>query len=295
MALHATHIEYLIPADQADFIEEIAWSMGCLCIDHRPPSHDAWPAEIAAVPLDKETILRVTFTEEDSALAFLHQIQSEIGLIGQQSQETVLDDWLEYHRPYAQPIVLKEIMILPETAPEDITTHDPGIIYLPPGLGFGTGRHETTKLCLEFLTRELCGQKTVIDFGSGSGILSIAALKMGASHVQYHDYDAQAMRASCDNLKKHGYSEQSTGVEHSADLKKSDILCANILFEPLIQLASIFTECIKDHGFGIFSGLLHTQADAFQKCYTDLGWHVVCMNRENDWVAFLLQKKSSIS
>ncbi|CBJ82910.1 methylation of 50S ribosomal subunit protein L11 [Xenorhabdus bovienii str. Jollieti] len=144
-------------------------------------------------------------------------------------------------------------------------------VMLDPGLAFGTGTHPTTSLCLQWLDGLDLTGKTVIDFGCGSGILAIAALKLGAKQAIGIDIDPQAIQASRDNAERNGVSAQLTlylSKNQPADLK-CDIVIANILAGPLRELAPIIGSLPKSGGFLGLSGVLASQAEGVVQAYNN--------------------------
>ncbi|MBE2893922.1 50S ribosomal protein L11 methyltransferase [Spirabiliibacterium falconis] len=143
-------------------------------------------------------------------------------------------------------------------------------VMLDPGLAFGTGTHPTTALCLEWLDSLDLTEKTVIDFGCGSGILAIAALKLGAKAAIGIDIDPQALQASEQNAQNNGVGGKLT-LYHANDVPttlKGDIVVANILAEPLRLLApQIAQTLLKPQGQVCLSGILDTQADEIAQIY----------------------------
>ncbi|WOT04842.1 50S ribosomal protein L11 methyltransferase [Shewanella youngdeokensis] len=143
-------------------------------------------------------------------------------------------------------------------------------VILDPGLAFGTGTHPTTALCLEWLDGLDYQNKQVIDFGCGSGILAVAALKLGATHVTGIDIDYQAIEASKANAERNGVAAQLAlylPEDQPADLK-ADILVANILAGPLRELAPLIAENVKPGGQLALSGLLKEQAEEVSAFYS---------------------------
>ncbi|EOC7934406.1 50S ribosomal protein L11 methyltransferase [Vibrio cholerae] len=144
-------------------------------------------------------------------------------------------------------------------------------VMLDPGLAFGTGTHPTTALCLEWLDNlDLIG-KTVIDFGCGSGILAIAAIKLGAAKVIGIDIDPQALLASKDNAARNGVEDQ-IDVYLPKDQPEglvADVVVANILAGPLRELSSIIKGLLKPGGQLAMSGILDTQAESVAEFYRD--------------------------
>lgn len=142
-------------------------------------------------------------------------------------------------------------------------------IKLDPGLAFGTGTHPTTSLCLQWLDSQNLTNKTLIDYGCGSGILAIAALLLEAKKVYAIDIDPQAITATQDNLQRNEIAENrlTLGLPEQVTLPQADILIANILAEPLRQLAESIANSVKSGGNLVLSGLLIEQADAIADIY----------------------------
>ncbi|OTA19254.1 ribosomal protein L11 methyltransferase [Xenorhabdus beddingii] len=144
-------------------------------------------------------------------------------------------------------------------------------VMLDPGLAFGTGTHPTTSLCLQWLDGLDLAGKTLIDFGCGSGILAIAALKLGAKQAIGIDIDPQAIQASRDNAERNGVSDQLTlylSKDQPSDLE-CDIVIANILAGPLRELAPIIGSLPKSGGLLGLSGVLASQAEGVAQAYDD--------------------------
>ncbi len=144
-------------------------------------------------------------------------------------------------------------------------------VMLDPGLAFGTGTHATTALCLEWLERIDLKGKTVIDFGCGSGILAIAAIKLGAAKVVGIDIDPQAITASKDNAARNGVADQLELFlpQDQPENLVADVVVANILAAPLRELSSIITAHVAPGGVLAMSGVLDTQANDVASYYTD--------------------------
>lgn len=150
-------------------------------------------------------------------------------------------------------------------APDGRRPEDPEAItvQLDPGLAFGTGTHPTTALCLKWLDQAQVDGKTIIDFGCGSGILSIAALLLGANSVTAVDHDPQALQATADNAEKNRVRNNLTILDNQQLLGViADITLANILANTIIELEPLFAAHTKSCGQIILSGILEEQADA---------------------------------
>ncbi|AUI87223.1 ribosomal protein L11 methyltransferase [Vibrio azureus] len=144
-------------------------------------------------------------------------------------------------------------------------------VMLDPGLAFGTGTHPTTALCLEWLESLDLSGKTVIDFGCGSGILAIAAIKLGAQQVIGIDIDPQALQASLDNAQRNGVADKLEVYlpQNQPQGLVADVVVANILAGPLRELAPVIKSLVKPGGGLAMSGVLDTQAEDVANYYRD--------------------------
>lgn len=156
-------------------------------------------------------------------------------------------------------------------------------LILDPGLAFGTGSHATTSLCLTWLESADLTNKHVIDYGCGSGILALAALKLGAKHVQAVDIDEQALIATQNNAFTNAITSTDLTLGQPDTLSSPvDILIANILLEPLLALKTRFRELLKDNGTLVVSGLLAEQVPVLINAYhTDFEHQATHI--EQDW------------
>lgn len=158
-------------------------------------------------------------------------------------------------------------------------------IILDPGLAFGTGTHPTTALCLEWLDENIKGNETVIDYGCGSGILAMAAIKLGAQKVYAVDIDPEALIVTKENIKINKLPTEKIEVLLPEELPeiKADILIANILANPLMDLAPLFKTLIKPQGKIALSGILAEQQTTVKKHYEK--WFLINQPQaQNEWI-----------
>lgn len=156
-------------------------------------------------------------------------------------------------------------------------------VMLDPGLAFGTGTHPTTALCLEWLDGLDLQGKTVVDFGCGSGILGVAALKLGAKHCIGIDIDPQALIATKENAKRNGVDHQFDVFlpEHQPSIS-ADVVVANILSGPLLELRQVISDFCQSGGQLVLSGILAEQVESIEKAYlTD--FHLEASKVSGDW------------
>ncbi|MGD8587758.1 MAG: 50S ribosomal protein L11 methyltransferase [Chromatiales bacterium] len=194
--------------------------------------------------------------------------------------------WLEHFKPMRFG---RRLWICPAGQPPSVT--DAVIVELDPGLAFGTGTHPTTALCLEWLEgRDLAG-KSMIDYGCGSGILAIAALRLGAASVVAVDHDPQALDATHDNAQKNHVLERlTTHLPSAAPQRPQDLLVANILAGPLIELAPHLCSLLIPGGRFALSGILAEQASRVEAAYAPFA-ELGSRQQKEEWVLIQGRKK----
>jgi len=159
------------------------------------------------------------------------------------------------------------------------------VVTIEPGLGFGTGSHATTRLCLEWLSRQQLQKKTVLDFGCGSGILGIASLALGASRVTAVDIDEHALTAARDNARRNDCLAQLQVLpaQHLNPIARFDVIMANILSSTLIELEPNLRIYSQSGAHIGLSGILTSQADEVVSAYEK--WiDLKCSAEQDDWV-----------
>ncbi len=205
-------------------------------------------------------------------------------------------DWAEAWKANYHPVRLgRHLLICPEwikikTAPDDV------VITLDPGMAFGTGTHPTTQLCLEVLEERVQPGMQVVDLGCGSGILSIAAAKLGADSVLAVDIDPIAVTATQQNTARNGMEHKITAREGSLiDVLETgqqfDLLAANILARIIIQMSNEnLGDLVRPGGTGIFSGIIAEQAAEVESALRHTGLKPFARQQQGDWVAILAKR-----
>ncbi|MFQ3187877.1 MAG: ribosomal protein L11 methyltransferase [Gammaproteobacteria bacterium] len=232
------------------------------------PLYEPLPGD---TPIWQHSIVTGLFTQKQSLEALYdgliqrlpeHQIHT--------AKKTVVDDqdWSRVHLQYFKPIQCAEkLWVVPSwhEAPDPSAVN----IQLDPGLAFGTGGHATTALCLSWLGQHDIQKKSVIDYGCGSGILAIAAYKLGADELHSVDIDPQALDASRENARRNDIDPTLLNISLPEDFNSEpvDLLIANILSGPLVEFAPKFAELVKPGGQILLSGILETQANDIKQAY----------------------------
>ena len=202
------------------------------------------------------------------------------------ASQSILEDqdWERVHLKHFKPIQCAlNLWVVPGwlSAPDPSATN----IQLDPGLAFGTGSHPTTRLCLEWMAHQDFNHQSVIDYGCGSGILAIAACKLGAASVFAVDIDPQALSASTENALRNDIEMKMLHISLVTQMEKVevDLLIANILSGPLIELAPRFADLVKPEGRIMLSGILKHQLNDVKSAYQPF-FNLDAVKESEDWV-----------
>ena len=228
-----------------------------------------------------------------SVLQAVAQVAQLSSLPGYRLSQVEEQDWVRLTQSQFGPIqISSRLWIVPtwHQAPDPAAVN----LILDPGLAFGTGSHPTTHLCLAWLDENLRGGEYVLDYGCGSGILAIAALKLGAGHATGIDIDPQAVVASRDNAVRNqcdpGKAEFYTAQADVTAGAQADIVVANILANPLIALAPLLARATRRSGRIALSGILKEQAQEVENAYRQ--WFEMSAAAEREgWVLLTGTKK----
>jgi ribosomal protein L11 methyltransferase len=221
-------------------------------------------------PLWSHTRVTGLFDADADIAKLIEDLKASLALdeLPEHSLETLADrEWeREWLRDFRAMRFGARLWICPADSTPDQA--DAVVVRLDPGLAFGTGTHATTAMCLEWLDGHPPAGRHVIDYGCGSGILAIAACKLGASDVTAVDIDPQAIQATQENARRNAVSLQAM-LPGEFDAAAADLLLANILANPLIELAGILKGLVKPGGCIVMTGILAEQAEAVMAAYRD--------------------------
>ncbi|QNM14460.1 50S ribosomal protein L11 methyltransferase [Fusobacterium hominis] len=205
-------------------------------------------------------------------------------------QEDYENNW----KKYLYPEKVSEKFVVKPTWREYTPESDELIIELDPGRAFGTGSHPTTSLCLKLMEEVIKPGDSVIDVGTGSGILMIAAERLGASEIYGTDIDEMAVAAAKENLELNSIDSTKAKV-YKGDLisvvknKKFDVVVANILADVLLILIKDISKVVKKGGKIIFSGIIEDKCDIVKKEVENLGFEVAQVKQDKEWRALLIK------
>ena len=256
----------------ADTIAELLEQLGALAVSYTDaedsPILEPKPGERRLWPNTEVTGLLEQGTDPKPILAVLKQLLGDhIPMVA-----TTLEDknWIRAWMDQFKPLKFgQHLWICPSWLSVD--EKDSVVVMLDPGLAFGTGTHPTTSLCLSYLDSLDLKDKDVLDYGCGSGILAIAALKLGAKSATGVDIDEQALIASKENAKRNGVEDKLQlimGTDKKPDLPQFPVTVANILAGPLAELEPIIASLTQSGGKLALSGILTEQADSVIEAYS---------------------------
>ena len=262
-------------ADHAEALSESLLAHGALSVDLLDADADT-PDEQAifgepgepAASVWQHNLINALFEQDADVESILQSCYAELGITPparHRIEKLEENDWVRLTQSQFDPIrISPRLWIVP-------TWHmpaDPAAINiaLDPGLAFGTGSHPTTRLCLRWLDANLAGGETVLDYGCGSGILAIAALKLGAGNAIGVDIDAQAVQASRDNAQAN-HVRADFFLPDDIRLAQYDVVVANILTNPLRALAPLLAGATRPGGRIVLSGILAAQAAEVARIY----------------------------
>ena len=259
--------------DQADFVSEILMGLGSISVTFSDTHDDAiFEPPVGETPLWQDTTISALFAE-DVDQAHVQAMLLQLCKIEQSSFDLLTDRvWEdECKKDFHAMQFGQRIWICPSWEDASNLPDDAIIIDMDPGLAFGTGTHQTTDLCLQYLDGNPPVDQTVVDYGSGTGVLAIAAVKLGAKSAVAVDNDPQAVLATIDNVKINQVDERIK-VLHTDDegsLNKVDLLIANILANPLVGLCEHFSALVKSGGKITLSGILQEQLEMVLEAYSE--------------------------
>jgi ribosomal protein L11 methyltransferase len=287
-------IEFPLAALDVELVETALQDLGASCITFvdggDEPVLEPKPGEFR---LWSDTLVRALFQGEPANAA--RNLESLAAVLGPHITRTAQvrtvknQDWERVWLTDWKSMRFGRRLWVCPTAAEPPDDPNAVVVRLDPGLAFGTGTHPTTALCLQILDSLPVSGRNVIDYGCGSGILGIAALKLGAAHVTAVDLDPQALLATRDNAIRNGVSA-NIDVQGVDDVQGADMegllpaycVMANILAGPLIELAPKLTAACEPGGYLLLSGLLKTQAYEVKAAYA-CGFDMVQVVERDDW------------
>lgn len=236
--------------------------------------------------------------EVKERLVQLRDFGLEIGETQLTTQQLAEEDWADNWKKYFEPArITHDLTIVPSWTDYEVTTGEK-IIKLDPGMAFGTGTHPTTKMSLFALEQVLRGGETVLDVGTGSGVLSIASSLLGAKEIFAYDLDDVAVRVAQENIALNAGTENIHVA--AGDLLKgidieADVIVANILADILVNLTDDAYRLLKDEGYLIMSGIISEKWNLVWESAEAAGFFLETHMIQGEWNACVFKKTKEIS
>ncbi len=309
MSIDWTDLQIIVPAQHSETAENVAFGIaqgGIYIEDYRDMEQQV--LEIAHIDLIDEELLKkdrdkvivhMYISSEENLAQILQLVQDRMAL--QEIPYTIntdglkQEDWEKGWKAYYHPIEIgKRLAVVPSW--EEYNT-DRVKITLDPGMAFGTGTHETTALCLKVLDSIIKGGERVLDIGTGSGILAIATLKLGAKSAIGVDIDPMCVRVATENAQINGVEDNFT--VKIGDLSKQvsgkyNIICANIVANAIMELSKFIPELLENDGVFIASGIIDTRCDEVVNALKQANLQVKEVIHEGGWVAIICENQLSV-
>lgn len=289
-------------ANQQERVELALEDLGALSITLRdadadtPDERAIFEPGVGELPLWNEIVLNALFDsaiDRSGLVHALHELVPDVAPDHIAFRDVEDQDWTRAWMDQFQPMQFgRRLWIYPSTVEPSADDAGKVIVHLDPGLAFGTGTHPTTALCLEWLDATDVTGKTVIDYGCGSGVLAVAALKLGAARTIGVDNDEQAIEASRVNAERNGVAANlDLFLPDDFPRERKNILIANILAGPLADLAPLFAACVVPGGLLALSGILKGQETELLERYAEWFDDLAVATRE-DWVRITGTRRS---
>lgn len=299
-----TEIKITVNADDVDRAGDIA-SMavpyGIYIEDYRTLEQEAW--EIARIDLIDEDLLakdrskgivHIYISPEENpseAVSFLAERYSAEGIECEIDENICKnEDWENNWKKYFKPMPVGERLLIRPIWEDEYDAGGRAVLHLEPGLAFGSGTHDTTRLCLETLEKYADSGKTVLDIGCGSGILSVACLLLGADSAIGVDIDALAVKTARENGKTNGFDEpEFTVLQGSTTDKvkgKFDIIAANIVADIIVNICENVKDYMNPDAVFITSGIIEPREDDVLAAFAANGLEVIARHESGGWLCF---------
>ncbi len=250
---------------------------------------------------DKTVVIKAYIKKEQAAekigeiekelLSLKSKSPLNLGTLETRKKDVDGDLWREQWKEHFKPIPINGVVIVPDWI-KYTPQENEKVVKIGSNMAFGTGEHETTSMCVEFLQKYVTENDTVIDVGCGSGILGITASKLGAKQVLMTDIDECAITASCENVELNGVKNAEVLLKNLLDdtTLKGDVLVCNIMAEVLITFSENIGKNLKGKGIIILSGILNDRLERVKEAYVKNGFDYVEHKTKGEWSALVMKR-----
>lgn len=304
-----TEVTITVPAkdvDRAGDIAQMVVPYGIYIEDYSNLEQEAW--DIAHIDLIDEELLQKDRTKAlvhvyidpkenpAEAVAFLSERYTAAGISYEiDTAACQQEDWINNWKKYFKPMPVGKKLLIRPTWEDAYDAGQRAVLHLEPGVAFGTGTHETTRLCMELLEEYVTPGCTMLDVGCGSGILSIAALLLGAEKAVGVDIDEAGVRTAVENARINGFTDCFCGIHGDLTEKvqgQFDVVAANIVADVIILLTKDIQQFLKPGAVYLISGIIDTrEADVLAVVEQD--FDILQRREEKGWVAMALRAKTA--
>ena len=248
-------------------------------------------------------VVKAYFSEEDNieeVIKYINEKMEELkdlgidtGIAKVESEKMYEEDWANNWKKYYKPTKIGERIVVKPIWEEYEAKENELVLELDPGMAFGTGTHETTRMCIQALDKYVKKDSTVFDVGCGSGILAIAAAKLGAKMAVGVDLDPVAVESAKENVGFNNLDNIQILYGNLVEVidGKADIVVANIIAEVICILTEDVKRVLKEDGYFITSGIIHDRVDMVTKKLEETGFEVVEINKDGEWNCIVAKLK----
>ena len=249
------------------------------------------------IAMNEQGMLLIEDLKRELAALKERDTEGRFGRLDFEEKTVSEEDWENNWKQYFKPFTVGDRLAVSPSWESFETDSDRAVIYIDPESSFGTGQHDTTKMCLEMLDSTLCRGERVLDLGCGSGILSVAAAKLGADYITSVDIDENAVRIAKQNYEKNHVSEYQYrtlvgNILEDEELRAEiggdyDLICANIVSDVLIAMSGLFAQLLSERGRLIVSGIIEERAFEVHDALKAAGLISCGVRKSGGWVTGL--------
>ncbi len=311
-----TEVKITTTGEASDAVSEMLMTLGAngvaiddpddIRIEIAKPNTLDYADEEFVNSLGSDVVIKAYFSEDKNSSEILMLAKEKMAVIsefldtGSYKVETAnLDeeDWANNWKKYYKPVHITEKVVIKPSWEEYDARDREIVIEINPGMAFGTGTHETTRLCIQMLEKYLNPGDSVLDAGCGTGVLAITAAKLGASRITAFDIDEVAVRVTKENCELNKVSDKIDSF--SGELKnvqpvKYDVVIANIIANVIISISADIKKYIKKDGIFITSGIIKERKQEVLDTYTKLGFKCESIVELGEWTAIALRCQDSL-